>query len=130
MYDCSFTRWNAVNMGPRRDTLGELAAATRRAGLTFGLSYHRAEHWWFQNGGREIPSDVQDPRYADFYGPAQRDPEHNPPDAAFLDDWTHRLVELVERYQPQLVYFDWWIEQPAFAPYLPRFAAYYYNRSA
>ena len=38
MYDCSFTRWNAVKMGPQRDVLGELAAATRRQGLTFGFS--------------------------------------------------------------------------------------------
>ena len=130
MYDCSFTRWNAVKMGPQRDVLGELAAATRRQGLTFGLSYHRAEHWWFLNGGKDIPSDVQDPRYADFYGPAQIDPANHPPDTAFLDDWMARLGELVEQYQPQLVYFDWWIEQPAFQPYLSRFAAYYYNRAA
>jgi alpha-L-fucosidase len=25
-------------------------------------------------------------------------------------------------------FFDWWIEQPAFKPYLRRFASYYYNR--
>ncbi|HEY6539941.1 MAG TPA: alpha-L-fucosidase, partial [Ktedonobacteraceae bacterium] len=99
-------------------------------GLTFGLSYHRAEHWWFLNGGKDIPSDVQDPRYADFYGPAQTDPEKNPLSTAYLDNWMARLGELVERYQPQLVYFDWWIEQPAFQPYLSRFAAYYYNRAA
>jgi alpha-L-fucosidase len=28
------------------------------------------------------------------------------------------------------VWFDWWIEEPAFAPYLRRFGAYYYNRGA
>ncbi len=130
MYDCSFTRWNAVKMGPHRDVLGELAAATRSQGLIFGLSYHRAEHWWFLNGGRDIASDVQDQRYLDFYGPAQVDPANHPPDAAFLDNWVARLGELVERYQPQLVYFDWWIERPAFQPYLSRFAAYYYNWAA
>jgi alpha-L-fucosidase len=130
MYNCSFTRWNAVKMGPQRDLLGELATATRRQGLTFGLSYHRAEHWWFLNGGKEISSDVQDPHYADFYGPAQIEPEKNPPDTAFLDDWMARLSELVEQYQPQIVYFDWWIEQPCFQHYLSRFAAYYYNRAA
>ena len=36
----------------------------------------------------------------------------------------------MDKYQPQLVWFDWWIEQPAFQPYLQRFAAYYYNRGA
>ncbi len=38
-----------------------------------------------------------------------------------------RICELVNLYRPQVVWFDWWIEEPAFAPYLQRFAAYYYN---
>lgn len=130
MYDCSFSPWNAAQMGPRRDVLGELATAARLQGLTFGLSYHRAEHWWFFNGGRAFPSDVQDERYRDFYGPAEPEQEQHPPDNAFLDDWLARLCELVEKYQPQQVYFDWWIEQPVFQDALQRFAAYYYNRAA
>ncbi len=65
-------------------------------------------------------------RFADFYGPAR--PQEEQPDAAHLEDWLCRCCELVDKYQPQLVWFDWWIEQPAFAPYLQRFAAYYYNR--
>ena len=128
MYDCSFTRWKATAMGPRRDVIGELAAAARQAGLVFGLSSHRAEHWWFMNGGRQFDSDVNDPAYEDFYGPAA--PEGSQPDKAYLDDWLGRTCELVDRYQPQLVWFDWWIEQPVFEPYLRRFAAYYYNRGS
>ena len=127
MYDCSLSEWNAVKMGPKRDVVGLIAAAVRKRGLTFGVSSHRAEHWWFMNGGVEFESDVQDPRYADFYGPAA--PEGTQPDERFLDDWLVRTCELVDKYQPQLVWFDWWIEQMAFAPYLQRFAAYYYNRA-
>jgi alpha-L-fucosidase len=41
-----------------------------------------------------------------------------------------RLAELVDNYQPQIVWFDWWINHVAFAPYLQQFAAYYYNRAA
>src|SRR5579883_3665800 len=44
MYNCSFTDWSAAKMGPRRDIVGELAAAVRREGLHFGASSHRAEH--------------------------------------------------------------------------------------
>jgi alpha-L-fucosidase len=141
MYDCSTSRWTAVHMGPKRDVVGELAAAVREQGMTFGLSTHRAEHWWFMNGGRNFPSDVQDPAYADFYGPAvqhedcdgtqQNTPELNSrpfPDKAYLDDWLARTCELVDKYQPQLVWFDWWIDHDAFEPYLREFAAYYYNR--
>jgi len=126
MYDCSFSDWTAVKMGPKRDIIGELAAAVRKQGMVFGLSSHRAEHWWFMNGGMQFPSDVQDPRYQSFYGPAQ--PKETQPDAAYLEDWLKRTCELVDKYRPQVVWFDWWIEEPAFEPYLRRFAAYYYNR--
>lgn len=136
MYDSALTRWTAARMGPRRDLIGELAQAVRDDGLVFGVSSHRAEHWWFMNGGREFDSDVNDPQYADFYGPAtpvattewrSRDWEPRP-DALFLEDWLARCCELVDRYRPQLFWFDWWIEQIVFQPYVQRFAAYYYNR--
>lgn len=137
MYDCGFTRWDAAKMGPQRDLVGELAAAVRKQELVFGLSSHRAEHWWFMNGGREYDSDVNDPAYQDFYGPAtpMQGDSHKLdvqpyPDQAFLDDWLLRTCELVDKYQPQLIWFDWWIGHAAFKPYLPRLAAYYYNRGA
>jgi len=57
-------------MGPHRDIIGELDTAVKKAGLIFGVSSHRIEHWWFMNGGRHFNSDVNDPAYADFYGPA------------------------------------------------------------
>jgi alpha-L-fucosidase len=135
MYDCGLSEWTAARMGLRRDIVGELAAAVREQGLIFGLSSHRAEHWWFMNGGRAFDSDVQDPRYADFYGPATptttewQSKDWQPrPNAQYLDDWLARTCELVDKYQPQLVWFDWWIEQTVFEPYLQQFAAFYYNR--
>ncbi len=126
MYDCSFTKWNAAKMGPKRDIVGLLEAAVRKQGLHFGASSHRAEHWWFYNGGMQFDSDVRDPKYAAFYGPAQSDKTQ--PDDAFLRDWLARTVEIADKYQPEIVWFDWWIEQPVFQPYLQKFAAYYYDR--
>jgi len=128
MYDCAFSEWNAVKMGPKRDIIGELAEAVRKQWLVFGVSSHRAEHWWFFDGGTQFSSDVQDGRYAGLYGPAQ--PRDTQPNQEFLDDWLARTCDLVDKYQPQLVWFDWWIEQPSFAPYLKQFAAHYYNRGA
>ncbi len=128
MYDCGLSDWCAAKMGPRRDVIGELAEALRRQWLILGVSSHRAEHWWFYDGGMQFESDVQDPRYAGLYAPAQ--PRTTEPHEAFLEDWLARTCELVDKYQPQLVWFDWWIEEPAFAPYLQRFAAHYYNRGA
>jgi alpha-L-fucosidase len=134
MYDCSLTDWSAAKMGPKRDVVGELQEALAAEGLVLGVSSHRAEHWWFFDHGTEFDSDVRDPRYAGLYGPARprkrAEDLSEPPDAGFLDDWLARTAELVDRYRPQLVWFDWWIEQPAFRPYLRRFAAFYYNRGA
>jgi len=134
MYDTGLSGWSAAKRGPRRDLVGDLARAVREKGLVFGLSTHRAEHWWFFDQGMTFDSDVRSKRWHDFYGPAQPektpDGGANPPDRDHLDDWMARTVELVEKYRPQLVWFDWWIEQPAFAPYLRRFAAYYYNQGA
>jgi alpha-L-fucosidase len=128
MYDCSFTEWSAAKMGPRRDIVGELARAVRTEGLHFGASSHRAEHWWFFDQGMTFDSDVKDPRNAGLYGPAE--PEKTQPNKAHLDDWLARTAEIVDTYQPELVWFDWWIEQPAFEAYKQKFAAFYYNRGA
>ena len=146
MYDSSISDWNAAKMGPRRDVIGELAAATRKRGLHFGVSSHRAEHWWWYDGGMKFDSDVREGKAPGLYGPAkplalpgdddtkEPDPNHLekwlPPDQAFLDDWLARGSEIVDKYHPDFLYFDWWIGQPALQPYLKRFAAYYYNQAA
>ena len=46
MYASAMTPYNAVEMSPHRDVVGELARATRARGLHFGVSSHTAEHWW------------------------------------------------------------------------------------
>lgn len=142
MYDSALNGWNAARMGPRRDVLGELKQAADAHGLNLGVSNHHAENWWFFDGGRRFPSDVQDDRNAGLYGPAVQSPNaakfpspawdstdwQPEPSAEYLDDWLARCREQVEKFEPKLFYFDWWIEQQVFEPYLREFAAYYYNR--
>jgi alpha-L-fucosidase len=125
MYDSDLTTWKSTSHGPGRDVIGELAAAAREQGMKFGLSYHRAENWWFYNGGTRFESDVRVPENSALYGRAQ--PIDRQPDETFLDEWSARIVELVEKYDPTLIWFDWWVEQPAFEPRLREFASYYYN---
>ncbi|HYG97571.1 MAG TPA: alpha-L-fucosidase [Terriglobales bacterium] len=129
MYDTAFSEWSAAKMGPKRDVIGELSTAVRKQGLHFGLSSHRAEHYWFFDGALKFESDATDPRYAGLYGPPK--PQGGDPDEAFLKDWLARSTELVDKYKPELVYFDWWIGQrSAFQPYVQKFVAYHYNRAA
>jgi alpha-L-fucosidase len=128
MYDSGRSRWKASAMGPGRDVLGELGAAVREQSMVLGASSHRAEHWWFMHEGTTFDSDVLDAETADFYGPAQS-PALQPNDQ-FLIDWFLRTIEIIDRYRPQVLWFDWWIEQPAFEPWLRKIAAYYYNQAA
>ena len=134
MYASDLTDWSAAKRGPKRDLIGEQAKAFRKVGIVFGASSHRAEHWFFFDNGMYGDSDVRDTNNAALYGPAvnkrMAEAQAEPPDQAFLDDWLLRSCEIVDKYHPQVLYFDWWICQPVFQPYLKTFAAYYYNRGA
>lgn len=139
MYESELSVWNAKNMGPKRDIIKELKEATEKRDITFSVSDHRAEHCWFFNGGREFESDVNDPAFEDFYwkqqdggdvdGSVTHDIYSVPPTKEHLDDWLARMCELVDNYQPKILWFDWWIQNVAFKPYLKKFAAFYYNRA-
>jgi alpha-L-fucosidase len=126
MYNTSLSKWNSVEMGPKRDIIGELAEESKKQGLIFGLSSHRIEHWWFMNNGKKFETDVLDTKYSDYYGPAREESETMTPE--YMSDWLLRSTELVDKYKPQLIWFDWWIEQAALEPYRKTFASYYYNQ--
>ncbi|MBV9180370.1 MAG: alpha-L-fucosidase [Acidobacteria bacterium] len=139
MYDSELSDWTVAKMGPHRDTTGDLAKAVRAAGLHFGVSSHRVEHNFFLGPARTISSDVNDPQNAMLYGPAHiwmMNPRGTPLNndftyvsTAWANDWLARSAELVEKYHPDIVYFDWWIGQPSLRANLTRFAAFYYNSS-
>jgi alpha-L-fucosidase len=140
LYDSHLSDWTAVKMGPKRDVIGELRDAVRAQGLHFGVSFHRAEHDWFFGPGRHIASDVNDPAYASLYGPAEDhlamktdadlDDDWTYVSQAWLDEWLARGAELVTRYEPDLVYFDWWVGHSSFQSAVPKFLACYYNQGA
>jgi alpha-L-fucosidase len=70
----------------------------------------------------------------DFYWPAMPEPDNQDlyskpyPTEEFLDDWLVRTCEIIDKYQPALLYFDWWIQHEAFKGHLKKLIAYYYNR--
>jgi alpha-L-fucosidase len=138
MYDSGLSDWTAAKMGPRRDVHGELAKAVRAEGLHLGASSHRVEHNFFLDGGRQIESDVNDPQFAAFYGPAHTWMESKQTlltdwtyvSNAYLDDWLARDAEIVRKYKPDIFYFDWWIGQLSVRQHLMDFAAFYYNDAA
>ena len=139
MYDSGLSDWTAKKMGPHRDLVGELANAVRSQGLHLGASSHRIEHNFFFDRGRTIESDVNDPAYAAFYGPAHTRLENKKDtplgndftfvSSAWTNDWLARSAEIVEKYHPEVMWFDWWVGQPSIRDVLTRFTAFYYNTS-
>ena len=133
MWDSKVTPFNSMRMGPKRDVIGELAVAVRKQGLKLGVANHGIENFQFINPPRELADqlkaeevDLFDPKWADFYNYADRS------DAAmqrFLVNWYERNVELIDKYQPDLIYFDNGVDQRYLDPLKLQIAAYYYNRA-
>ncbi len=141
MYKSDLSKWNAYEMGPKRDIIQELKEETESRGLHFCVSSHRAENYWFMCGGKDFDSGINETEFLEPYGFAKKLFENEDrfeythdifvegANEAHLEDWLLRACELVDKFKPSVVWFDWWIQNLSFKPYLKKFAAYYYNRA-
>lgn len=139
LWDSKLTKWDAKDMGPHRDLIGDLARSVRKKGLKFGVSNHRMENWSFMYPKNpNIKTDLFDPAYADFYGPPQPLKEGQdhmsgrgaPQSKEFLEEWLARNQELIDKYQPDILWFDNGVNDRGLDPIKLRLAAYYYNSAA
>ena len=83
---------NTVKRGPHRDLISEFAAATRRAGLRFGVYYSGGLDWHF----------AQTPPLEDM---AQLDSVRANDDAYAEYAYTH-VKDLIDRFSPDLLWDD------------------------
>ncbi len=124
MYDSKFTKWNATNMRPKRDVLGEIRVAALKEDMHFGASTHFAFHWGYYIKRPEY--DTSNPDYEELNGRSHE--PFAPADSIFMDWWWNRTFDIVNNYKPEILYFDFFSDKEEFAPYLPRLAADYYNK--
>ena len=151
MWDTELSEWNAVKMGPKRDVVGELERAIRGQGMRFMVALHHAENWWFYPHWVK-GYDTADPRYAGLYGPphnldgplgpaATRPQERgtgfthiwpfelqDKPSKEFLDLWKAKTLEVIDKYRPDLLWWDFALERIQ-EQYRQEFLAHYYNRA-
>ena len=133
MWDSKLTEWDAKDMGPQRDIVGEMAVALRKRGLKFIATYHR--QWlysWYPTWDKN--TDASNPEYEGLYGPqvpegtfvmAERlsDPL---PDDKFNQEWYDRIIEVIDQYEPDLIWFDNKMDIIE-EKYRLDFLSYYYN---
>ena len=126
MWDTKYSQWNAAKMGPKRNVVGELSRSIKAHGMKFMTAFHHAEHWfYFPTWDKRY--DASDPRYSGLYG-VSHDP-YARPTKEFLDVWIGKLIEVVDAYDPDLVWFDDGIRQIQ-QRYRQRFLEHYFNRAA
>jgi len=113
MWDSDLTEWNAAKMGPKRDIVGEMRKAIRKQDMKFITTlHHQWLYAWYPT--MDPNTDASNPTYRDLYGPpaprsafcgSDRSPDPMP-DTAFSRRWLSRAREVVDKYQPDLVWFD------------------------
>lgn len=119
MWDSRHTPFNAKNMGPKRDVVGELGQAIKKRGMKFFTSLHHENNYTYVDikpgwAGYK-------PEYAKLYGCLM---DHD----QWLQMWLDKCKEVVDRYSPDIVYFDAWMDQIS-EPLKLEFLAHYFNHA-
>ena len=134
LYDSTWQPWNSVQMGPKRDIVGEWQKACARERLRFAITSHLSnehhEHLFYQGESdttgplKGVPYDTMDPKNEGIYG--RRTPDRlrrvNP---QFAQNWYRRTKELIDKYNPDLLYLDGGLPN---GDYGLNLAAHFYNR--
>jgi len=117
LWNSKLHKWNAVQMGPKRDVVGDWQRAARKQGLYFGVSEHLgASFTWFQDSHKSdktgpkagVPYDGADRQWQDLYhfSAEPDDKAWYSTNPRWQQQWFDRIKELVDMYQPDLLYTD------------------------
>jgi len=123
MWDSAFTRWDSMDTKPKRDFVGELSKAIKARDMKFIATFHHAYGWKYFGNAHDF--DAADGKNDDLYGP-RRIKGQGPP-VSFLKPWLDKVNEVVNKYEPELIWFDAGLH--AFVPgkWQRRMFADYYN---
>jgi len=157
LWDSQYQPWNSKNMGPKRDIVGEWAAAARANDLYLGVSVHASHAWTWYEGSQDYDGNLTLAdgvgKWWEGYDPQDLYAQNHPrsagssdvgrihsqwnwgngaslPNKAYLDKFYNRTVDLINKYDPDAVYFDdtglpfWQFNNAGL-----KIAAHYYNKS-
>ena len=149
LWNSSHQAWNSVNIGPHKDIIAGWARAAKREGLPFGVSVHASHAWLFYDSSQAYDGKLTkadgagkwweglDPQelYAQEHPVAQQwgwewQDTVSVPSEAYRRNFLERTQELIDNYNPDLVYFD-----DTVLPFWPisdeglQLTAHFYNRN-
>lgn len=125
-WNSKYHQWNSVKLGPKRDVLGDwAAAAARKQGLRFGVTVHAARNWWWMQVARlcdrkgPLANQPYDGRLTLAEGKGQWWQDLGPeilygrkhavtdlPDTPYVKNFYDRIRDLIDQHDPDLLYFD------------------------
>lgn len=113
MWDSELTKWDAKDMGPKKDIVGEIMNAVRKTDLKFITTFHHQWLWsWYSTW--DNTTDAYREEYRELYGPklpgsqfvgSEEVPTYMA-NQEFAEKWLAKVKEVINKYQPDLIYFD------------------------
>jgi alpha-L-fucosidase len=128
MWASKITPWNAKDTGPKRDILGDLFRSLEKRGMKTIATFHHARNLQapgtghYRTGVKNWPPNSEDPKLQFLYGKMD-------PDQWREQVWLGKLIEVIDNYQPDIIWFDSWLDRIP-ETHRQRFAAYYLNEAA
>lgn len=163
LWDSKYQSWNSVNMGPKRNVLGEWEKAARKNKLPFGVSIHSSHAWtWYETAqgadkkgpyagisydARVVTKEDGKGKWWEGYDPQELYVQNHAlsghawvawdwpegtsvPPQSYYDNFFDRTVDMINKYHPDLVYFD-----DSVLPFWPindtglKVVSHYYNQN-
>ncbi|MBO4906347.1 MAG: alpha-L-fucosidase [Bacteroidaceae bacterium] len=133
LWDSPYQEWNSVNVGPKKDIVKGWSEACKNAGLPLGVSIHASHAWtWLepsQNYDGNLtkadgagqwwegldPQELYAQNHTHSTGWESSGTIHSQwdwgngasqPSAAYKQKFQNRVLELINDYQPDMIYFD------------------------
>jgi alpha-L-fucosidase len=135
MWASEITPWNSLDMGPKRDITGELSVALRERGMKLITTFHHDRHLQ-RYADKPDETRYNDSHYPLFPGmpPATTSGDFDllygniPEDKWHEEIWFGKLKEVIDKYQPDIIWFDSWLDK-VHENYRQKFCAYYLNEA-
>ena len=141
LWDSDVYRWNVGKMGPKRDLYGEMATSLKKRDMKLVAPFHivRGFNWflpgwnqWDQTMNEEAVAqgkregwELFDEDKADFYWNQFTGKFED-----FITQWVLKIKEVVDKYQPDLMWFDGGrFSEPELEGYSLEVLSHYFNQA-
>ena len=133
LWNSPYQEWNSVNIGPKRDIVGEWSAACKKAGLPLGVSMHGSHAWTWLEPSQQYDGNLTaadgNGQWWEGYDPQELYTQQHAhstnwnnsgtihsqwdwqngaslPSEAYKQKFQNRVLQCINDYQPDMLYFD------------------------